>query len=445
MEVYTTSFIRNGSKVYITKESESDIKTITFKDCFVNSFDLQPLETVIDPGIILSQCSKFIKGSFANGPHIFKYKCIHHLKHFQYCHGELHALDAIGKLYIMGKTDQKVLGLNVNPIGYRRIPKTSMILYWTLTSLGIYDFEKKKYKLLTAHHSKIVACDASMGIVVTADSVGIVCIWYVSSWECHHAINTDAGHVLKVIISDIYLYILFSNRFDEYNLQTGIQIRSIPIIANDVVQIRDGFLISNGNYTVFIHNMRPVGCIKHSHRRLVKSNDGNRFFALCNKKLVECHWVNPTWAEDFLRWIEYPIFPFEEKWPIHSSLEALALTADLWVPRATQVVFPKHWFRNEDLRNNIWDAVIENDIEILNEWDFLTDHVMNQWYLKNIKKIKELIEPDEYNLKAAKMLLNIYKKIDIDDFDIQKWVYKWSSKLALRPIIIHNFIDCNRP
>ncbi len=444
MEVYTTSFIRNGSKVYITKESESAIKTITFKDCFINSFDLQPLETVINPGIIITQCGTFIKGSFPNGPQIFKYKCIHRLKNFQYCRGELHALDAIGKLYIMGKAEQTVFNLNINPIGYRRIPKTPMVVYWTLTSLGIYDIEKRNYKLLTAHHSKIVACDTSMGIMVTADSVGIVCIWYVSSWECHHAINTDTGRVLKVIISDIYLYILFSNRFDEYNIQTGIQLRSVPIVANDVIQIRDGFLVSNGNYTVFIHNMRPLGCIKHSHRQLIKSNDDNHFFALCNKKLVECHWLNPIWAEEFLRWIEYPTLPFDEKWPIQTSLEALALTADLWVPRATQVVFPKHWFRNEDLRNNIWDAVIENDIEILDEWDFLTDHVMNQWYLKNIKKIKELIDTGEYKHKTAKMLTNIYKKIEIDDFDIQKWVYKWSSKPALRPIIIHflsNAID----
>ena len=149
---------------------------------------------------------------------------------------------------------------------------------------------------------------------------------------------------------------------------------------------------------------------------------------------VECKWPNPEWPTEFLDWIQDPEFPFEKQWPNKTSMDILAHTANIWIPRTVYLDLPKQWFRHEPLREAIWDTVIDNDIDVSYNWLFLTPTLLHKWYQKNVTAMLNIVESNDYNHSAPIILNRIYQHINIESPRIQQWCWLHHDQIALKHI-----------
>ena len=440
MEAFETSFVRRGDVLELETNSKdpSAIKTCSVADFFLDSRDIQPNDEFISPGIIVRQESGEICGYATDDTIMFKHNALHRLYHLVLQNSKLYALDAIGTAYVFsaGESEAQTYDLGRRPIGWCPIPRTDLFVYWTQISFHVFDPEKTEHKSLRGHHSKITAVVSSVSTVVSGDSMGYLCIWYVSNFICHHTISTGHEYIHELILSKNSVFALTEHSLKEYNIQTGTLSRSVPVRANRMISLESGLLLSDGKYLALFVGCVPKMCLKQSHRNLLATDEGDRFFTLSAKGIVEYECQSADWPDELLQWVEEPEFPFRNKWP-KTYMDVLAITADLWLPRSLYLDFPKQWFRHEKLRESIWNAVIQNDLDVSYNWLFLTPHIMKQWYQKNISAMLGIVEQDVYNPSAAVILNRIYKHVDIESLKIQKWCWKYHEKIALKGVLTH--------
>jgi len=444
MESLETSFVRRNDSLCIESNIEEPeaIKTCSFADCFILRRPLEPSASFISPGIIIEQAAGQLTGSATDGTVMFRYKAEHFLRHFVMNGRYLFALDGnTAYVYSPGDGAPDTSDLGRRPIGWACLPRTKTFIYWTPLSLHVYDPELSEHKTLRGHHSRVTAAVATSDVVVTGDSIGYIRIWYVSSWQCHHNISTGHGEILKLCIQNKSVYVLSTSHLKEYDLQTGVPRGTVSINATNMILLEDSLLISDGRNIALFRGLKPLMCIKQTHRQLISAEEGGRFFTLSNKGIVESEWPNSNYPEELLEWVREPSIPFKKIWPKKTYMDVLAMSADIWIPKIETVNLPKHWFRHERLRDAIWTVSIAKNIDVSFQW--LTPHILTQWYQKNIRSMLLIAEADEYDPSASHILERVFKHVDIVSFKIQKWCWQHHDKIALKHTNIHQLQQDN--
>lgn len=441
MDSFETSFVRSdGNNLDILhSNAEGSIKTASFADVFINSYEISTKEQFISPGIVITQENAKMTGRAVDNTIMFEHEALHRLANIHLDHEHIFATDAIGKLYIYtnGEDWPSVLSIQRTPIGVCYIPNTKSLLYWTALTLHVYDGETAEDQILKNRHTRITAVACTTSVAVSGDSSGKICIWFISSWECHHTIDTGRPEIqdIKIIGQDVF--VLTSTSLQKYNVATGHNHGSLDIKAKNMIALGDGLLLSSRRHMTLICQMKPILCIYHMHQRLISAQEGRRFFTLSSGKIMECEWPSMQWPYEFLTFLKAPAISMVKNWPKNTHLDVLASTAEIWMPNITNFNFPKQWFRHTGLRNAIWDFIITKDIDISSKWEFLTSHIMQKWYDKNMQVLKLLIQEQEYNATAAMILHRIYKHIDITNTQLQQWCWNHHGKIALRHINVH--------
>jgi hypothetical protein len=438
MESFETSFIRKNDNIFVQKEKEG-IKTFEFVDFMSKSYKYQPNEILITPGIVITQENQIISGHLPDGTNVFHYRAPLKLHGFLFDSEKLFALDSQQNVHIYtpNETSPEIYEISRRPLGWVIIPKTKSFVYWTLISLHCYDADTCKTTHLRQHRSKIICADATTSTVVTGDEYGYICIWYVSSWKCHHYISTGRTNCKDICIDGPnHTVVVTENKCMGYCMMTGVQSFSVDIEANYISRLDCGILIGNEKHMALFHRGTCKLCFKNEHKKIVAGTN-NMVYTMYNRKIIEIQLKDIEWPLECIEWIENPSLPFEKKWSSRRYMDVLAMAADIWIPKIKDWTPPKQWFRHEKLRNAIWDTVIELDMDVSYSWMFLTAHVMKKWYKKNIKAICEYIEPEEFNSKAVRLLKRIYKYFEIKNEQIQRWCWKYHDKMCLKDINIH--------
>jgi len=431
-------FVRgeNSIRTKHVVDDSSHIKKFAFADCFEDSCTLEESDDFISPGIIIRHSRESeIVGRATDGTILFRYEALHKLKDYVLDDSYLFALDSIGNMYMykQGTYKPKQYELSRRPVGWALIHSTKTFVYWTTLSFYVYNIDSVSQRTLSGHCSNITAVATSLSTVCSGDSTGILCIWYVSSWQCHHTVNTGA-RIHSICLRKSTVCVLTTSLLKCYNMESGSLLYSTSVSGNRLISLPIGILVSNYNYIALFKNGVPRLCFKNKHVDLCSSREDNRFFSLNRKKAAELNLNCPEWPSECIDWISQPTMPFTKVWP-KRYLDVLAISADLWVPRLKQWSLPKSWFRHERLRDSIWNAVIENGLDVDYSWLFLTPHVMKQWYNKNVNEILLQIKNGEYMVSVVGLLRRIYKHVTIENPLILKWCWKHHGRKSLNAII----------
>lgn len=441
METFETSFVRIGANIQLEKNSkQSDaIKITILADCFLDSHTLDPSEQFIEPGIIIRQEAGQYTGYATDKTILFTYKAKHILQNIVIENNKLFAYDTQKTVYIYSPNipEAEKYTLSQQPIGWKPVPQTTSFVYWTQLSLHVYNTKNSKDKMLIGHNSRITALDTSVSTTVSGDSMGNICIWYNSSCLCHHHISTGPDRIQSIIIQHNSVFVLSGTTLKEYNLQTGALGGIKTVIATSMIKLNEYLLLSSESHLALFLNTECITSIKCRHYGLISADEGTRFFLLTNKGVLECEWPNVEWPTEFLDWIQAPEFPFQKQWPKITSIDILATTADIWIPRTRYLDLPKQWFRHEPLREAIWDTVIANDIDISYNWLFLTPSLLHKWYQKNVTAMLNIIESNDYNHSAPIILNRIYQHISIESPRIQQWCWLHHKEPTLKHINVY--------
>ena len=439
MESLETSFVRHGQEVLLTHNKEG-IKTSTFADYVEGSQTIETNEQFIHPGIIITQEHQIISGRRSDRTIVFTYRSVQKLNGFIIDGHRLFGLDKHNHIHMhsSARDSPEIFDLTRRPVGWCVVLKTKTIVYWTPISMHVYSAEKDRTINLRAHRAKITTVATSTATVVSGDLDGHICIWYVSSWECHHNILTGFEPCKSICISpETQVCVLTPSKFKGYDIVTGISTFSVDINAQQLSPMSNGILVSDEQRIAFFKDGICHCCFKNGHQEIIPSV-GNRFYTIGNKKLVELELKSIHWPRECLKWIRNPVLPFSKEWTTRRYMDVLALTADIWIPRVEVWEPPKQWFRHEKLRDAIWDTVIANDMDVSYSWMFLTPHVMKKWYQKNIDCILTIIENDDgFDMRAVRLLKRIYKHVCIENKVIQRWCWQHHGRMAMKTILIH--------
>lgn len=447
MDSFETSFVRLDDKIDIEASTAKSggLQTCTFADIFLNSYELSITEQFICPGIIINQESAKIKGRATDNTPLFEHEALHKLNNIHIDNGHIFATDAIGKVYVFttGHAWPLVASVTRPPTGVCYIPRTKSLMYWTSLTLHVYDCDKQEDRVLKNRHARITAVDCTTSVAVSGDSHGKLCIWFISSWECHHTVAVGDGSIRDIIIQEGHVFVLSESSLKRYNVSTAASEGFLRIKAKRMISLAGGLLLSDNRHLALVYRMRVVLCIPHVHEKLISAEEGYRFFTHASGRIMECEWPSRQWPLELLEFLEAPSFSFTTHWPKHSCLDILAASADLWIPRLTHQDFPQAWFRHVDLRNAIWDVIVTKDIDMSSKWNFLTPHIMAKWYDKNIEVLRTLTAPGDYNATAAMILHRIYKYVVITNTDLQQWCWDHHGRIALRHVNAHFMSDAD--
>lgn len=437
MESFETSFVRNKQDILITHDA--GIKTCAFEDYVIASHTIDSNELFIHPGIIIKQENQIISGRRPNGTIVFNYRSSQKLHGFILDTHRLFALDSHSHIHIHSSatTSPEILDISRRPLGWKVIHKTKNIVYWTSISMHAYIPETDQTIHLRAHHARVTAVATNMTTVVSGDSAGHVCIWYVSSWQCHHNLATGPTSCKDICLCpESQVCVLSLDLLRGYDLATGLPTFSVEINAQYLLPIANGILVSDEQRIALFKNGVCYGCFKSKHKKMIEYV-GDRFYICSNTKIIEL-WLNSIfWPEECLEWIQNPTLPFDKSWT-RRYMDVLALSADLWIPRvAKNWEPPKQWFRHEKLRDAIWDTVIATEMEVSYSWRFLTPHIMKKWYQKNIDAILSILISDKFDRRVVHLLHRVFKHVRIENKDIQRWCWHHHDRSSLKPILTY--------
>lgn len=440
MESFETSFVRHGHEVSLALDTGNDgVKTSVFADYVETSQNVDTDGHFIRPGIIITQAHQIISGRRPCGTIVFTYRSVQNLHGFVFDNNRLFGLDRNNHIHMHSSAPNspEIFDLTRRPLGWCVVQKTKSIIYWTSISMHAYIAERDQTVNMRAHRAKVTTVATSMSTVVSGDSNGHVCIWYVSSWECHHNLLVGISCKSICISPETQVCVLTPLKFKGYDIVTGIPTFSVDINANCLLPLSSGILVSNEKRIALFRDGICCCCFKNEHQKLI-SHTEDRFYTIGHTKIVELKLKSIDWPGECLDWVQNPVLPFEKEWSTRRYMDVLALTADLWIPRVDVWEPPKQWFRHEKLRDAIWDTVISTNMNVSYSWMFLTPHVMKKWYQKNIDCILAIIENDDgFDTRAVRLLTNIYKDVCIENEKIQRWCWKHHGRMSMKPILIH--------
>ena len=208
-------FVRRAGHTVCTGvkyENEKSIPTVIIKDCIVQTDSMDVDDIFVEPGIIISQKNGTITGRRHNSrPHfadsmafVFSFQSEFTLQHFIVDKRRLFALDHAGKahVYYFHGSPPEIHDIGCHPSGWCVVPKTRMMVAWNILTLRVYNPDTGQAFFLKKHQARVTTAVAGQSVVVTGDSQGVVCVWYVSSWKCFHKLNTGTESIEQIVVSE---------------------------------------------------------------------------------------------------------------------------------------------------------------------------------------------------------------------------------------------------
>ena len=431
-------------------EEEKSIPLTTIKDCVVHTNSMDIGDIFVEPGIIISQKNGTITGRRHNSrPHyvrcpavvVFSFQSEFPLQNFIIDQRRLFALDHTGKAHVYhfsGSTPE--MHDIEHPSGWCIVPNTRMMVTWDILTLRVYDPDTSQERsvILKSHQARITTAAANdQGVVVTGDSQGYVCIWYVASWKCFHKLNTGTEAIDQLVVSKTSVAIRTKHFVYQYDIQTGKRIFDAEITARSIVYNNRGLVVARQDFVeLYIDNDSKIA-FDGSVARLVPSVH-SRCWCIQDRKLsyIELSAAIEKWPVECLHWIRNPEFPFEHTWPTSRYMDVLALSVDEWLPKVNEWLPPRQWFRHDTLRTSIWKWTARNNISLAVRWLFLPPHKLKLWYDMCIQEAEELTVSFEFSEHVMDILEHIYKRAEIHSTPILKWCWFHNGKRKMRPILM---------
>jgi len=439
-------FVRRAGRTMCTGvkyEEEKSIPTVTIKDCIVsgapNSMEIGDI--FVEPGVIISQKNGTITGRRPNNVVVFSFQSDFTLENFIVDNRRLFALDHAGNahVYHFNGTTPEIHDIHHRPSGWCVVPHTRMMVTWNILTLRVYDPDTNQERSvhLKSHQARITAAAAATAVVVTGDSQGYVCIWYVSSWKCFHKLKTGSEAVEQIVVSETALALRTKHYVYQYDIQTGKRIFSAEITARSIVYNNRGLIVARKDFVEFYIDDEPKIAFDATVARLVTSVH-SRCWCIQDRTLSYIE-LSPTiekWPSECLKWIRNPVFPFEHTWPTTRYMDVLAISAEEWLPKVVVWRPPRQWFRHDNLRMAIWQWTVQNNIKLATRWLFLPLLKLKPWYGMCIQEAASLTNSFEFSEHVLHILEHIYKRTDIHSPEILKWCWFHHGKLRMRPIVM---------
>ena len=439
-------FVRRAGRTMCTGvkyEEEKSIPTTTIKDCIVSEA-VHPMDIgdiFVEPGIMISQKNGTIIGRRPNNFIVFSFQSDFTLQNFIIDHRRLFALDHAGKahVYHFNGTTPEIHDIHRHPSGWCVVPNTRMMVTWNILTLCVYDPDTNQERsvILKGHQARVTAAASGTSVVVTGDSQGYVCIWYVSSWKCFHKINTGTEAIEQVIVSETTIALRTKHYVYQYEIETGKRIFDAEITARSIVYNNRGLVVARKDFVEFYIDGESKIAFDATVARLVPSVH-SRCWCIQDRKLscIELSGSIEKWPCECLKWIRNPQFPFEHTWPTTRYMDVLALSAEEWLPKVVGWLPPRQWFRHNTLKAAIWQWAVRNNITLATRWLFLPPHKLKPWYDMCIQEAEELTNSFEFSEHVMNILEHIYKRSVIHSTSILKWCWFHHGKLKMRSIIM---------
>lgn len=440
---------RNGKTVLddnVNSETEG-VPSVVTKDCLIYEAELQTGDVFINPGIIVQQKNGEIICRRPNEYTLFCFKSKLILSHFIMDRNRLFALDNNNNahiLYTNGTTPEKHL-LQLPIIDWCVVPNTRMMITWNLLSMRVFDPDKLDITL-KEHQSQVTAVTATAAVVVSGDTTGHLCIWYVSAWKCHHNIIVGDTPIEQIEIEEDQVYVRTVARVCSFDLDTGTPTFTLCTNAVCIHLTSVGLVIAkdSGEIEMYSDGVRILA-VHYKTSHFIKSVN-SRLWCVHDRLIQELDLNNSIiqWPTQCLLWIENPTFPFNKTWPTTRYMDVLAMSVDEWMPKIKEWDPPRQWFRHKRLRLAIWTWSSREKIGLSNAWMFLPPKILVDWYILCLEELKQNVVSFEYRETIVDTIEHIHRSIDISDTEILEWCWFHHDKLRMRQIIIRLAENDNR-
>jgi len=437
-------FVRRAGRTMcagIKYEEEKSIPTATIKDCLVHTNAMDIGDIFIEPGIIISQKNGQITGKRPNNFVVFSFYCDLTLQNFIIDARRLFALDHGGKahVYYFNGTTPEIHDMHQHPSGWCVVPNTRMMVTWNILTLRVYDPDTTQERSvnLKGHQARVTAAASGKSVVVTGDSQGHVCIWYVASWKCFHKLKTGTEAVEEIAVSETAAAIRTKQHIYQYDIETGKLIFDAEMVARSITYNQRGLVVAHQDFVELFIDGESKIAFGETVTRLVSSVH-SRCWCVQNRHLhyIELSAAIEKWPAECIKWIRSPQFPFEYTWPTNRYMDVLAFSVEEWLPKVGDWLPPRQWFRHDTLKTAIWKWAAKNNITLACRWLFLPTHKLKTWYDMCIQEAEELTVSFEFSEHLLDILEHIYKRTNIYSTSILKWCWFHHDKLKMRPIVM---------
>ena len=415
------------------------VDTLLPRDCVLHRHDVRPTDTFVAPGLCVGQTGNALDIRRPCGVTLSTHTRPVNLSHLwvdtwgKRCFG----LDCDARLflYIFG-IDQASTHehfVKIRPKGWLHVPTTMSFVCWNSTKLYMVDLDHNRELTLPQKAVRTAAVANDGSLCVTGDRGGQVCVWYTSSWQCHHSLHlfeqaveqcaiSSSGHAAARTCDNIILF----------DTTTGVTASRIRRHTNACCYTGPHLVVSTGDSIEVYVDGRLTMAFKYTSVRLYASRTDTRVWSVHGDCVTELRLVPEstavTWPQECLDWIQSPSFPFEHgNWPAPRYMNVLAAAVDEWLPRLTSFDFPKTWMRHGGLRFAIWDACLKHmpeDMERLStRWQFLESHVLKLCEVKCIQYLEARMGSFEWDDCAVAVLEYIYRRTTTKSDILKRWCW----------------------
>lgn len=456
------TFVRRKGMTSLSNNTigaENSIPILVTKDCIIHQKKLEIGDIFIEPGVIIQQKDSKINGFRPNSFQIFSFNCESTLTHLTMDSNKLFGLDqeCTAHIFYTNGTTPETHNLKHKVLNWCIIPKTRIIISWNLLTLRAYNPDDNTNKLLNEHHARITCGSPFANIFATGDSTGILCIWYVAGFKCHHKIKTCSEAIVQIIIYASQVYVRTNSRVFCFDSQTGKKNYEITIVSNSFHCTNIGLFVSTPGFLRLFQEDKQILKFQHNTTRFVTSTQ-TRLWSIYDRMIQELN-INRNivkWPRDCIKWIQNPTFPFHRTWPTDRYMDVFAMSVDEWMPKVMENDWdpPTQWFRHTALTDAIWNWSLVHNIHLAKKWMFLPKEKLSVWYMMCVDDLKVKVTSYEYSSRTVELLAHTVS--NIKEKEILEWCWFHHSRLKMKPILMQlseqddnetliNIINKNKP
>lgn len=424
---------------------DKGIPTHHSQDHIVQKVDLRPNDMLVAPGYIVRQTDDMIHCTYPNGQPYYSVTCTQPFEDVRIQQRHCYGLDKDGDIHIypFHASQATKVSLPHRPNGWCIVSASQYIVHWNVLSLQVTHLKNGSHQHLKGHYSRITCGDATTSVVATGDRTGHLCVWYVASWTCHHNLCVSHQPCQQVLFqNDLCVAIRTVDDIFLYDVTTGARTANFQTNATDMQWCSFGLVVATQRDVRVYKNDSLVMTFPHKSNAFLKANH-NRVWSITNRNAFELYFDENTvlWPSDIVEWIRDPVFPCpNDHWP-KRYLQVLTISARQWIPLVRDWQPPNKWFRDTDLREAIWDTVLDLKLyEHAHSWTFLSNKTLRIWFLKCEKKLEEECQSQQYSEKIVDLLCLSYQHLDLNSDTILKWCWRHHGYVRLRSILMY-FLD----
>lgn len=430
------------------------INTVIPRDCVLHRHDLRPTDTFLAPGVCVGQTNHTLEIRLPTGAVLTTHS---HKTVFTHVSVDMWGKRCFGLdeqsrffLHVFG-IDEPTIHTHfskIRPIGWLYVPTTMAFFCWNDTQLCVIDIDSNRDIHLPQRNVRCAATSRDGGICVTGDTSGQVCVWFTSTWQCHHTLQIFRKTVEQCVISSSgHAAARSSSAVVIFDTTTGITAKRFKRHANALCYTGENLVLSTGVSIELYTNGELTMSFKYEADALYPSKTEGRVFSTYGDTITEMRLNNDSscvrWAKECQEWIASPSLPFEYTWPAPRYMDVLAASAGEWMCQLTSFQFPKTWWRHSGLRDAIWDACLEHipeDIESMSRrWSFLETHVHKVFLQKCVKYLEDRMSSFEWDEPSVAILEHIYRRMTIKSEIIKRWCWFHHGHPRIQRILMRLF------